>query len=67
MALDEIRPCPCGSGKDSWWELDGRGIPLDRVCADCKQRKLAKYRPEIVTRWYDERDVDERIEPEDVW
>ncbi|QWY83478.1 hypothetical protein [Rhizobium phage RHph_X2_28B] len=41
--------CPCGSGKDSWWEYDARGIPLTRVCEDCKQRKLAGYRPDVLT------------------
>ena len=64
MALDDVRPCPCGSGKDSHWELDGRGIPLERVCPACRKRKLAKYRPEIL-RPYSQADVDEPIEPED--
>jgi hypothetical protein len=58
------RPCPCGSGKDSWWEHDARGIPLDRMCDDCKDRKLKKYRPEVLT-GYDQSDMDEQIEPED--
>ena len=59
-----IRPCPCGSGKDSWWEYDAQGIELDRVCDDCVDEKLAKYRPEILS-GYDQSDVDEPIEPED--
>lgn len=33
----------------SWWEHDARGIPLARVCDKCRQRKLAGYRPEVLT------------------
>lgn len=43
------RPCPCGSGKPSWWEYDARSIPLARVCDDCVERKLASYRPDVLT------------------
>jgi hypothetical protein len=59
-----MRPCSCGSGLESWWEQDGRGIPLCRVCAKCKAEKLARYRPVIFTH-YTQADVDEPIEPED--
>lgn len=58
-----MRPCPCGSGKESWWENDARGIPLARVCDDCRERKLARYRPDVLTDsnyW-----ADEPIEAED--
>jgi hypothetical protein len=60
-------PCPCGSGKDSWWEHDARNIPLARVCDDCRDEKLARYRPDVLTDsdyW-----ADEQIEPdeEDRW
>ena len=48
----------------SWWEYDAQGIPLCRVCEDCEQAKLSKYRPEILT-GYTQADVDEAIE-EDV-
>lgn len=43
------RPCPCGSGKDSYWINDARGIPLCRTCDDCHERKMATYRPEVLT------------------
>jgi hypothetical protein len=43
------RPCPCGSGQQSWWENDARGIPLARVCIKCKRAKLSGYRPEVLT------------------
>jgi len=63
MSRYQIRPCPCGSGKDSWWENDARGIPLCRVCEKCEKEKLARYRPDVLSDsnyW-----ADEPIEPED--
>ena len=45
----------------SWWETDGRGIPMCRVCDDCRDEKLSRYRPEIL-RHYTQADVDELIE-----
>ena len=61
MGLHDIRPCPCGSGKDSQWQLDARGIPLDRTCDDCHVKKMSGYRREILE-GYDQSDVDEQIE-----
>lgn len=55
-----MKPCPCGSEKNSWWENDARGIPLARVCVDCKQEKLSKYRPEVLTD--SQYECDEQIE-----
>lgn len=57
-----MKPCPCGSNKNSWWESDARGIPLARVCVECKKDKLSKYRPEVLTnsQYY----TDEPIESE---
>lgn len=51
------------SREDSWWEYDAQGIPLCRVCAECRGSKLSRYRPEVL-RGYTQADVDERIEPE---
>lgn len=45
-----------------WWEHDGHGIPLARVCAKCRLEKLSRYRADIHTRY----ECDEIIEPEDV-
>jgi DNA-directed RNA polymerase subunit RPC12/RpoP len=56
--------CNCGSGKESWWEADAKGIPLARVCEDCREKVLSKYRPEILT-GYSQADVDEPLEPEE--
>ena len=44
-----MKPCPCGSEKNSWWESDARGIPLARVCVECKEKKLSKYKPSVLT------------------
>ena len=49
---------------DSWAEFDGRGIYLCRVCNECKEVKLARYRPEILN-YYTQADVDEQIEEEE--
>lgn len=43
------RPCPCGSGKPSYWQHDARGIPLCRTCEVCHQTKMARYRTEVLT------------------
>ena len=33
----------------SWEEYDARGIYLCRVCDDCVEQKLSKYRPEVLS------------------
>jgi len=66
MSLNQIKPCPCGSGKDSQWKFDGNGIPLFRVCPDCRASKLAKVNP-CVLQPYTCADVDCAIEEEDRW
>jgi hypothetical protein len=48
----------------SWWEHDARGIPLCRVCDNCINERLSKYRPEILS-GYTQADVDEPIEGDD--
>jgi hypothetical protein len=58
-----VKLCQCGSGLPSWWEKDGNGIPLCRVCQRCQQEKLSHYRPEIL-RPYTAEDVDEPIDPD---
>jgi len=50
---------------DSWWEHDGRGIPLARVCNKCCEAVLAQYDPKILE-FYSQSDVDEQIE-DDQW
>jgi hypothetical protein len=61
---EELRYHDCReAGEYSWWEYDTQGIELDRVCNLCREAKLAKYRPEILT-GYSQADVDEPIEEE---
>ena len=49
---------------ESWWENDGNGIPLARVCSRCRDAVLSKYRPEILLP-YTQADVDEPIDADD--
>lgn len=46
---------------DSWWESDGRGIPLARVCDKCYDEVMARFDPSIFE-YYDQSDIDEPIE-----
>lgn len=55
--MQEGRPCTCGSGKLSYWRKDARGIPLCRTCDDCHEKRMAGYRPDVLTDpnyWTDE-------------
>jgi hypothetical protein len=61
MGQNDVRPCPCKSGKPSQWMFDCKGIALDRVCEDCEDTKRAKYNPMVFT-GYTQADVDEQIE-----
>ena len=62
--------CKCGCKKDgqdideSWEESDCHGIFLCFVCNKCRDKKMSKYRPEVLT-GYTQADVDEFIEPEE--
>lgn len=58
-----IRLCNCGSGLESFWNNDARGIPLCRTCDACHETKMAKYRPEVLTN--SNYDADEQIEEND--
>ena len=53
----QFRACPCGSGRESFWQNDARGIPLCRTCAKCHKEKMSRYRPDVLTDsnyWADE-------------
>jgi hypothetical protein len=58
--------CECGSGYGSYWEKDGRGIPLCKVCVECREKKLSKYEPWVLG-YYSEEDCGCAIEPEDYY
>jgi hypothetical protein len=49
MSKYQVRDCPCGSGLDSYWQNDARGIPLCRTCDKCHDSRMAGYRPEVLT------------------
>lgn len=63
MAKTDETPqgCPCGSGKIPESLVDGYGIYMCQVCDDCRERQIAKYRPDI----FEHYECDEPIEPED--
>lgn len=42
-------PCPCGSGLDSAWQYDARGIELCRTCSKCHREKMHRYRPDVLS------------------
>ena len=44
----KIYICNCGSGKESWWICDARGIPLTRVCGECEEIKKKSYRVDVL-------------------
>jgi hypothetical protein len=57
MSRHQARPCPCGSGFGSFWQLDARGIELCRTCEKCHDEKLSDYRPDVLSDksyWADE-------------
>lgn len=46
-----------GTKRQTWVEYDARGIPLGKVCAECREAKLKTYRPDVLTDpnyWSDE-------------
>jgi len=64
--MGKDKPCDCGSGEPSQWELDGRRIPLVRACPQCREEKLSKFNP-VIFGHYDESDVGCAVEPEDYY
>jgi len=55
-----MKLCPCGSGEPRRELKDGYGIFLTFACDKCERDKLAKFRPDIMSRY----DTDEPIEAE---
>jgi hypothetical protein len=41
--------CSCGSGKAKSAQYDARGIFLTYTCDDCHDRKMAEFRPDVLT------------------
>jgi hypothetical protein len=57
------RLCECGSGLESEWQYDARGIELCRACEKCWPERSKHYRPEVLTD--PNYEASEDIEPED--
>ena len=51
--------CRCGSGLESWWEVDGYGIPLCKVCNRCYGENMSHYRSDIHERYQAEEPIDD--------
>ena len=62
--IAEGSKCSCGSGLDSKWEFDARGIPLCKACSKCRKEKLKGYRKDVLDN--PKYDADEPIEPDDM-
>jgi len=62
--MAEGDPCDCGSGEPRYGKCDAQGIFLCYVCSVCRDEKLSRYRPEILS-GYTQADVDEPIEAEE--
>ncbi|UGY13787.1 hypothetical protein HAP48_0035225 [Bradyrhizobium septentrionale] len=57
MRNSSVRPCPCGSGLESKWQYDARGIELCRTCRRCHRERMAGFRQDVLTDpdyWHDE-------------
>ncbi len=55
--VEVLPPCSAEQCPGSYWEYDARDIPLCRVCDKCRDQKLSKYRPDVLTDsdyWHDE-------------
>ncbi|RWB40437.1 MAG: hypothetical protein EOQ44_25170 [Mesorhizobium sp.] len=59
MAFKQL-PCPCGSGLQSSWQHDARGIPMCRTCVKCHTAKMDGYRADVINN--PNYDADEDIE-----
>jgi len=53
-----VSDCNCGSKKPAYWLNDGHGIPLCKVCEDCEEKKLKRYRPDILDSYEAEEPID---------
>jgi hypothetical protein len=55
--MARLQHCPCGSGYFPGPQYDARGIFLCYTCEKCERKKLAGYRPDVLTDgnyWHDE-------------
>lgn len=57
----KIRKCDCESGLDRYALKDGYGIFLCYACQKCEEKRLSRYRPDIMSEY----ECDEPIEPDE--
>ena len=55
--LDPNHKCEDGS---TFWEYDGQGIPMFKVCDGCRKAKLARHR-KVILESYNQNDIDQPI------
>lgn len=60
--MSDLRFHICGDA--GWWEYDARGIPLVKVCEQCREAKRSMFRREVLEN--PDYEADEQIE-EEVW
>jgi hypothetical protein len=60
MMQKDAMKCRCGSGLESEWKFDARGIELCRACSKCWPEKKKAYRPDVLTdpNYWAEEDID---------
>ncbi len=46
--MQRIQKCKCGSGLDSVWYYDARGIELERACEKCWPKEKKKWRKDVL-------------------
>lgn len=46
-----LQECPCGSKEWPEAQHDGHGIFLCYTCSKCEREKMARYRPDIRSRY----------------
>ncbi len=56
--MARLQKCPCGSGEFPQALSDGHGIFLCYVCDQCKAKKMAGYRPDIMSQYECDEPID---------
>jgi hypothetical protein len=51
--------CTCGSGRQRFAKYDGHGIFLTYVCEKCEDEKMKQFRPDIMTHYTADEDIDD--------
>lgn len=49
MSREHLPRCPCGSGREAQAQYDARAIFLTYTCPACHKRKMAEFRPDVLT------------------